>query len=303
MPPEPHDETARRARRAGASYALFGSASAAVNLLALRSAGVYGQEAFVVALLSIAAVANLVWTAAKPGGRLRLGGFEHGVALLIALFSVIGNVCMARAAAALGAGLTGILAQTEIFFVAVFARVFLRERVGLRFGLGAAIAAAGLVLLNVPSAGGGSLGLAALFPLGAAASFAVMLVLTRGVAERISLEGVNTFRLVYSAPATLLLPGAIAVFDMPASGWAWAAVAGLSGPFVARLFIMHAVRRMPAGPTKLLMLTSPVFAFALDFAIFATVPTPLELVSGALVLAGVALPVAASWPRRVRPAT
>lgn len=297
---ERHDDDARRARRAGASYALFGSATAAVNLLALRSAGVYGQEAFVVALLSIAAVANLAWTAAKPGARLRLGRFEHGIALLIALLSVIGNVCMARAAAALGAGLTGILVQTEIFFVAVFARVALGERVSVRFAIGAAIAACGLVILNLPRAGSATIGLAALWPLTAAACFAIMLVLTRGIAHRISLEGVNTFRLVYAAPATLLLPGAIAVIDMPATGWAWAAVAGLSGPFIARLFIMHAVRRIPAGRTKLLQLTSPVFAFGLDFAIFATVPTPIELVCGALILTGVAIPATASWPLRVR---
>jgi DME family drug/metabolite transporter len=278
------------ARRAGASYALAGSAAAAVHLLALRAAGAYGKEALVVALLSVAAVASFAWTAAKPGARLRLDRFEHGIALAIAALSVIGNLCIAGAAATLGAGLTGILVQTEVFFVAVLARVALGERLGARFGLGAAIAVAGLVLLYAPDAETGELGAAALLPIGAALAFSAILVLTRGVVHRIDLEGVNSFRLIYAAPATLLVPGAIAVVDLPAAAWAWAAVAGLAGPFVARLFLMHAVRQLPAGHTKLLQLTSPVFAFGLDFAIFAHTPTTTELACSALILCGVAVP-------------
>ena len=68
------------------------------------------------------------------------------------------------------------------------------------------------------------------------------------------------------------------------------ASAALFGPFLGRLFIMYSLRALKAAHSALLLLLAPVLAFGIGFVAFGSVPTPRDVLGGAIILLGVALP-------------
>jgi drug/metabolite transporter (DMT)-like permease len=103
---------------------------------------------------------------------------------------------------------------------------------------------------------------------------------------------VNVIRLILAVAvlAAYLVPQGV-IAEIPPRGYAMAAAAAFCGPFVSRLCLMFAARHISASRTKLITLTTPVFAFALSIAVLGVIPGLREIAGAALILAGVVLPI------------
>ena len=124
------------------------------------------------------------------------------------------------------------------------------------------------------------------------------------VIARISPVAVNTCRLWLAVGAWSLVPGvARHALSQGRDFWLFVTVAGLFGPFLGRLLIMYSLRTLRAAHSALLLLMAPVFAFLIGFFGFGTAPTARELLGGAIMLAGIALPSLAhtGQPERAAP--
>jgi len=245
------------------------------------------------ALLSVAAVLNTGAALIETRGRLRLDRVGAWASVALAVFSVTGNLCSSEALTTLDPGIMAVLLRTQVVMVALAGALFLGERVTAGLALGGLIALGGLVLMRMPLDARADLAGVA-WALGAAASFGAMAVVTRKVIHRIQPVAVNAVRLWMAVAILAALPGnaAGAVHAGPAL-WLQALGAAVCGPFLSRLFIMYALRHVTVAYQALLNLSSPVFAFVLAFLVLGTLPTGHELIGGAVMLAGIAVPVIA----------
>jgi inner membrane transporter RhtA len=284
----------RRELGAGLAQSFAGALCSAIYLFPYKRAGALASpHVLAYALLVIAAVSSSGLDLWQRRAHPRAGADRRTfwtTSFLLSLLTISGNVCGAQAVTRLDPAVTSVLLRTEIVFVGVFAAVLLDERTTRQLAAGAALALLGLVVMRWPLSFDGA-GLGALWALGAAASFGMMQVLTRRVIERISPVSVNSGRLWMAIAWLSLVPGlAPSAFSQSREFWAFVAVAGLFGPFLGRLFIMYSLRTLRAAHSALLLLFAPVLAFAIGFVAFGSVPRPLEIVGGAAMLVGIALP-------------
>ncbi len=280
--------------RLGASLSALSAFLAAAFFVPYKSATNHGAaDVLVIALLLPAAVFNTLTTLADRREPLRLDRTNLYVAFLLAIGTVIGNVSVTNALAALDAGITSLILQTQILFVALASWLFLHERITGRFVAGTIVAAAGFAVVRL--AGGGTVAGSAgggLWALGAALSFGMMHVITRKHISRIQPVTVNALRLWMAVALLVALPGrAVGLGQLSTNAWLLAGVAAFFGPFLGRLTIMFAVKHIPASYSTLITITTPVFAFALEFFFLGTTPSFMEVVGGTIILAGVAIPV------------
>lgn len=212
-------------------------------------------------------------------------------ALLLSLVTISGNFCGAEAVARLEPAVNSVLLRTEVVFVGVLGALMLGEAITPALALGACTALLGLAVMNWPLSLQSLSG--AIWCLGAAASFGFMQVLTRRVIGRISPASVNTRRLWLAVALMACLPGTLS--GALAGGrelWLYVAAAALFGPFAGRLLIMFSLRGLRAAESALLLLLAPVFAFVLGFVGWGRVPSALQTLGSAIMLLGIALPLA-----------
>lgn len=254
----------------------------------------------VLAMVLCAAVFNSLAGLVQTRGRVRIDRLAATTALGLALCTAVGNYAMAASLARTEPAITSVVLQVQIILVAVGELLLHRVRPGRALIVGAALALAGFVLMRAPWASA-----AAADPLGllwaglAAVSFAAMLLATRHVITRIDPLAVNALRLWLAAAALALWPGVVAgAIALDPVVWFYAAAAAACGPTISRLLLMYALRHVTAAQAKLVTLVSPVFALVLGALAFGVWPTAQELLGGAVILAGVALPLAAALRRR-----
>ncbi|HJL16424.1 MAG TPA: DMT family transporter [Sandaracinaceae bacterium LLY-WYZ-13_1] len=281
--------------RRGVALALGSAVFAAGFLLAFRNASREApRELVVFAMLAFSAGFN----GAVAGARVRSGPRWPSrvtvlTVLVLAGLTVAGNVGVSGALARLDPGLTSTILQTQVFVVGILARLFLGEPLTGRFALGALFAVVGFGVLAIDDPAAATVDpVGVLFALLGSAGFGAMLVWTRGVIERIDPVAVNVARLALAVG--ILAPFAWAhggLTALPPPVWGFAALAAACGPFASRLCLMFAVKHLTASRTKLLTLTTPVFAFGFELALLAEVPRPREIAGAALILLGVVLPV------------
>lgn len=289
--------------RTGALLSLMAALSAAAFLIPYKQAAGTGAPRDVVVMVMLLAAAMLN-TVLFLGKRLRAGRAHAAaprrsvrltmiVALVLAGFTALGNRAVAEALVHLGPGLTSVVQQTQVLFVAAASTLLLGERITPRFAAGAVIALAGFAVMRLPGQAGSALELGGmLWAVVSALSFGAMHVVTRKVIQRIDPVPVNALRLWLAVAVLACWPGRLASLGgLDTRTWALAAAAAFLGPFLGRICLMYAVRHISASHSTLLNLTSPVFAFGLGFLAFGTAPTGLELAGGALILTGIALPV------------
>jgi len=283
-----------RDARKGTLLAASSALLAASFFIPYKAATGHGAADYVViALLAPAAVLNSLTTLWLQRRQLRLARIDVGVAALLGLLTISGNVCMTEALARLDAGITSVLIQTQVFFVAAAGWLLLREHITARFAMGAAIAIGGFAVMRAPAEGQRLVSTTGtLLALGAALSFALMHVTTRKFIDRIQPVTVNALRLWIAVAILLALPGrAAGVLELPASVWGLTVAAAFFGPYCARLCIMFAVKYVAASHAALFGLLVPVFAFLLEMVVLGAVPSAVEVAGGAVILAGIALPV------------
>lgn len=249
-------------------------------------------DVVVITLLLVAAVFN---TATALGRRdtLRFNRTTVVASFVLGGLTVVGNIGMTRALTMNSAGITAVLVQTQILFVAVASWLFLRERITARFAVGATIALAGFVTMRMAGGDSGSASTEGmLWALLAALAFGAMHIVTRKVIARIEPVTVNALRLWIAVAVLACMPGRVeGAVNFGRTGWLYVIAAAALGPYLARISIMYAVKYIPASHSILITLITPIFAFVFGFAFFGAIPTPAEAVGALVILTGIALPV------------
>jgi len=301
-------DSSRELRRRGLAWAFAGAVGGALFVIPWKLANEAGESAHsVLLLLGVSALTNTLlvfWQRRGSGVRgLRLTRTDLGVAGLLAGFTLAGNLASARAIQDLSPALLNVLFRAEVILVALFAWLLLRERVERRYWLGAAIAAVGLVVLQGPDAirtstdgfsPGRFLGLFGKgtgMALGAAACFSMLIVVTRRFIYRIDPVAVNAIRLWLAVALWFAFNAVPEVETLPREQLLFASLAAVSGPFFSRLCLMISARYVEARVSTLASLSAPILTLFFAFALLSDWPRDHELLGGALMIAGISIPL------------
>ncbi len=176
--------------------------------------------------------------------------------------------------------------------VTAMAALFLREKVGLRRWLAALVGFAGVMVIVQP--GGSTFDVSSLIPLFGSVASALAVIGTR-LAKN---ERPET-TLFYSAVTGFAVVSALAVFTWQTPSWNQVAIGGIVGFFatLASLMQIFAYRNAPASLLAPFSYTQLIWAAALGYFAFGTVPGA-SMLSGAAIIAASGLYTA--WREAVR---
>ena len=286
-------------RRKGITWALMGALGGAVFVIPWKLASEVGQPAHsALILLFSAAIANTAFVAwqriSSQRSNFRIARVELAVAVLLATFTLFGNLASARAIQVLSPALLNVLLRTEVLIIATLAWLLLGERVERRFWIGAAIAALGLVVLQGPLdaiRSQGLFGVGTGMALLAAACFSSLSVLTRYFIHRIDPVMVNALRLWLAVALWFVFNSRPDFSNLPSEQIAYAGLAALAGPFFARLCLMISARHVEARVTALANLTTPAMTLLFAFVLLSDWPQTHQLIGGAIMISGIAIPM------------
>jgi probable blue pigment (indigoidine) exporter len=281
-------------------YASFGAFMAACFVLPWKQATAYGSPSHATLVLLIAAA--LLNTLASLFPQLRARGESERplgptlwLALVFAVLSLAGNWSSAEAVSRISSALMSVLQRCEVLVVGLLGIPLLAERPSRAFWLGLVLAALGLGLLQ---GGGGTPAfdpLGVVYGLGGAVAFGAMIVLTRKYVAQVRLVPLNALRLWLGVALWFAIEREVPTAeDLPLPLVLNASLAAFFGPFLSRLGALFSARHVPASTTALASLSAPALTLLLSLLVFGTLPTSRELLGGAILLAGVAIPLAAS---------
>lgn len=199
-----------------------------------------------------------------------------------------------RSIAAVGPGLSTLLANFQVFVLALAGVALFGERLGSRYLLGLALAAAGLWLLLGRDWESFSLGYrgGVWFGLGTAVAYAIYLLVFRDIQRRRSALPAIQLVALYSLLCALLLGVAglleARAFAIPTGQSLLALLAlGLLGQCLGWWLIARALPHLPASAVGLGLLMQPLLAFVQDVLLFGRQTQPAEWLGLALALAGI----------------
>ena len=184
------------------------------------------------------------------------------------------------------------LVDTEVFFVALMALVFFRERIPWLAWLGILITFAGSIIISVSDAGGGTNRLLGDgIALTGAACMAVYTIIGKICRRRMGTT-VYTFPVYVSAAITVSV--ILLISGTPVSGYEpinWLTALGMA---VFCTLLGHSVfswglRFESAAFVSTVKLLEPVFASMLGFLLFREIPTLPVIVGGTIVILGVVI--------------
>ncbi len=280
----------------------------------------HSTAALVLVLLISAAVINTL--ASLPGLLKQRADRHHGhqqrygfgrtavaVSVALAILTLAGNLASAQAAALVSAPVLAMALRSQVLWVSILAWLMLREGLTRLQGLGMAMAALGLLLLNsngppaAPQPHTDAQQISNIAPSGlvwgilAALCFAAMLIILRRYREDINPLPVNAFRLVIAVGLWLLVWGApdpkLFSLELIMLG----SLAAFFGPVLSRTLMMYALRETTAPVAALTALITPVATVLFAWVILSETPTGIELMGGGIMLSGLALPVLGLWNR------
>ena len=267
-------------------------------LVPWKQATLYGEPRFATLVLLTTAAAFNSGAALLPQLRTheeskRPLGPTLKLSLVFAVLTLAGNLSSAEAVSRISSSLLAVLQRCEVLVVGLLSVPLLRERVRLPFWIGTATAAIGVVLLQHESAGSQTFEpTGVLFGLGSACAFGTMIVLTRRHIHEVSPVLLNAVRLWLSVALWFVVQRALpSAAELPGTLVFFAALAGFFGPFLARLGALFSARGLTASTTAIASLATPVLTLLLSFLIHGTWPTGQELLGGAVLLVGVAVPL------------
>jgi drug/metabolite transporter (DMT)-like permease len=264
---------------------------------------VYDDGAGVLGVLSVrftVAALLLLGLARLRGERLPRGRSLRNLALLGGVGYVVESLCYFAALTRISAGLTALLLYVYPALVVVLSAILLRHRPRPTAVACVAIATIGTALTIGPVAGGQVIGV--LLGLGAAASYAIYIVLSSMAAEGVgplatSAVVMGACALVYDALA--LGTGA----PLPSSAGAWAALAGVTvfGTVVAVAAFFAALALLGPSDTAVLSTMEPVVSVGVAAVALGETLSPVQLAGGALVIGAVIVLARTDAPVPVEP--
>jgi drug/metabolite transporter (DMT)-like permease len=166
-------------------------------------------------------------------------------------------------------------------FITALSVPFLGERVGIRRWAGTLAGLVGVLIVIRP--GGDALQLAALFPLGSAACWAVAIIATRkmGTSDR------SETTLLWSAATGLVLLTALLPFDFVAPTWGEVGIGTMLGiaASAGQYLLILAYRRAAASLLAPFSYVQLLFSAALGYAVFGSVPDALAFLGAGVIMA------------------
>jgi drug/metabolite transporter (DMT)-like permease len=218
------------------------------------------------------------------------------LAAVFAALSLAGNWCSSESVHRVSGALLAVLQRCEVLVVGLLGALLLGERAKPSFWIGTAIAAFGLIVLSTRAGAGLGLGpnadpIGALFGLASAVCFGAMTVLTRKYIRKLRPVLLNATRLWLGVLLWFAIERTIPIEALTPSLVLCAALAAFFGPFLSRLAVMESAHHVPASTTVLASLVTPPTTLLLGFAVLGTLPSAHELMGGAIMLVGVAIPV------------
>lgn len=218
------------------------------------------------------------------------------LAAAFAALSLAGNWFSAESVHRVSGALLAVLQRCEVLVVGLLAPLVLGERARPSFWIGSLVAASGLILLSTRAGAGLGLGpnadpVGALCGLASAACFGTMTVLTRKHIRQLRPVLLNAARLWLGVLLWFAIERSLPAGSLTPSLVLYAALAAFFGPFLSRLAVMESAHHVPASTTVLASLVTPPTTLLLGFAVLGTLPSAHELMGGAIMLVGVAIPV------------
>ncbi len=185
-----------------------------------------------------------------------------------------------------------LLANFASILVAVAGYLWLRERLGWTFALGAAAAFAGAgVLLGVDFGRGPNPLIGDALGLLTACFYAAYLLSVKLLRRDFGVAHLMAYTSSVAAVGLLIIAWASGETVVPRTAEAWSAVVALA--FVSHAggqgLIAYALAHLPAGFATLSLLVQPVVTAAASWILFTQVLSPLQIGGGLLVLAGLAV--------------
>ncbi|WP_460436926.1 DMT family transporter [Angustibacter speluncae] len=228
----------------------------------------------------------------------RLDAVDRRRGLLLGLLYAVAQLLQTEGLATTAASVSGFVTGLYVVLTPVLAAVLLRQRTPASTWVAVAVATVGLGVLSLRGLAAGT---GELMTLGAAAVYALHIVLLGRWSRPSTALGLSTVQmLVIAAVCTLAaLPGGIVLPQGPA---AWTAVLYMALVAGAGALVVQtwAQAHMSATRAAVVMTTEPVFAALFAVLFGGEVLGPRVLVGGALVL--VAMYVVELVPRRTDPA-
>lgn len=230
------------------------------------------------------ATGKIAWRSFRPHA-----WFYGAVGFLVAASTVLSYESMAF----LDAGTASLLGKTTTLFSVLLGLIWLRERLSRRQMAGVAVALGGVFLFAFQP--GDFFRVGALLVLASSFFYALHAALVKRWGEGIGFLEFFFFRLVASSAFLLLMALGVeglrgGAFAWPGpTGWLLLALTGTVDVVLSRTLYYLTLRALPMSVHAVILTLSPVVAILVALLLFATFPTPLQLLGGALILAGVLL--------------
>jgi drug/metabolite transporter (DMT)-like permease len=270
----------------------FGAAciSASAVLVKLADSGT-ATVAFYRCLLALPVLAVLTVVEQRRLGPRPLAA-RRGT-LLAGLFFAVDLVLWNHAIAEVGAGVSTVLGNLQVLFVAAAAWALFRERPGRRFLIALPVVMAGVVLVSglIGHATGGVHPLAGVgYGLGTSIAYAGFLLIMRQTsASTPHIAGPLFETTAFAAVSSVLLGVVFGGFQL-AIGWqsfGWLLLLALTSQTIGWLLITSSLPRLPAAISSLTLLLQPAAAMLLAAAVLGEQPSIIQVAGAVLVCCGV----------------
>lgn len=284
--------------------ALWGAWWAAAFLIPWKVATQHGDPNLVVLCMLVFAASFSTLGALLDRSNLALLRGQLGptlkLALLMSAFTLAGNWASAESVRRVSGALLAVLQCSELIVVALLGAAWIGERVHRSFWIGALVAIAGLVVLQDRDHSDLSAfdPIGVLYGLGSAFFFGTMVVMQRRYLSGVRLMPLNALRLWFGVVLWFVVYRRVPTqTELSTPLLTYAAAAAFFGPFLSRLGVLVSGRHVPASVTVFVGLTTPVFALVLTWLWLGDLPSRHELLGGAVMLTGIAIPAIAMLRR------
>jgi drug/metabolite transporter (DMT)-like permease len=270
----------------GTTVVVWGSAFAAIRL-ALHAFGP-GEMALLRLLFASAVLA--IYAALT---RMHLPAVRDlpGIFLLGLLGFGFYNAALNYGEVTVQAGVASLLIATAPIFTALFAVIFLKERLRLRGWIGVLIAFTGVVLIIAGQQRHFGISRGALYILIAAISAAIYFVIQRPFLKNYSSLQLTAYS-IWSGTLLILFYLPSLTVELKTASWKMTAAVAYLGVFPAALgYVLwnYALSRLPVSRVSSFLYLVPVVAMTGGWILLREMPTPLSLCGGPVAVAGVFL--------------
>jgi len=218
--------------------------------------------------------------------------FDLRIAAALAVCTLVGNLASANAIQLISPAMLTVVQRSEVIFVALLAWPLIGERIDGSFWLGAAVAGAGLLLLQGPLTVGEPRAAGMALAVASAICFGSMAVITRKFIHRFDTVSVNALRLWLAVALWFVWNGfPDALYDITTRQLGLTALAAFFGPFMGRLCMMISARYIEARITTLATLAAPPLTLGIAYAVLSDLPSTREIQGGIVMLIGISIPI------------